>query len=324
MKIKAFTLIRVTVSLALIALLLWTMRDKQAQVIGIIKNIDLRLLIAGAALFISSIAIIGCRLRYLLTNQGLLLNYSEAISLTFIGYFFNNFLPTSIGGDVVKAYYASKKTANKVGCFATVLMDRLLGMFSLLLIATVILVLSSPYQTHGLVTWPIFTMLGLTVVLFFIMWNKRLARKLSSPFLALARWLKLEEKLKRVYNTINSFKDKKILIIRVILISIIAHLVCFSSLYFWAKGVGNPVSMRIVFLTMPLIAIFSIILPSVNGLGVREWAIVFFFGPHVGEQNAFALSILWLIMLFVISIIGGLNYAFSSHYKLDSANAVNA
>ena len=321
MKTKAFTLIRIVVSSVFIVVLVWIMRGKVDEVAGVIKNIDISLFITGNVFFILALIIISARLKYLLNYKNFQLNYREAASLTFVGYFFNNFLPTSMGGDVVKAYYISKKNTNKLGCFTTVFMDRLLGLFSLFLVAGLILIFSNPYAAgDSMQSWPIFIVLAVLVAFFFILWNRRLARKFLSPvlkvtsLLRLTKRLGLEEKLKRVYETVNSFKDKKVLIAWALAVSVTAQLICFFAVYFWAKGLGSPISMRIVLLTMPLVSILAI-LPSINGLGIRESAIVFFFGPHIGYQNAFALSLLWLFMLFLASVIGGLSYAFADRYK---------
>ena len=66
-------------------------------------------------------------------------------------------------------------------------------------------------------------------------------------------------------------------------------------------------SLKIILLFMPLVSVVSM-LPSINGLGIREGAIYFLFSPYVGQENAFALSLLWLFMLFLISLIGAITY----------------
>lgn len=321
MKAKIFTLMRVVISLSFIAFLLWSVRDKWVEILEILKNIDTSLLVLGGALFIASLVIVSWRLRSLLNAQGLKLRYKEAISLTFIGYFFNNFLPTAMGGDLVKAYYASKNTENKVGCFATVFMDRLVGIFSLFAIAGVAALFAHSQAATGAMAKSIFGILGLLIVFFFLLWNKLLARKIFLPLFNIGsrfsfiKRLDIAGRLRRAYDTVNSFKDKKGLLLRMFAVSVIAQLVCFSAVYFWLKGMASPVPMRIVLMTMPLVAIICV-LPSINGLGIREYAMVLLFGSYAGKENAFALSLVWLFMLYVVSIIGGLNYAFSSQYKL--------
>jgi uncharacterized membrane protein YbhN (UPF0104 family) len=58
------------------------------------------------------------------------------------------------------------------------------------------------------------------------------------------------------------------------------------------------------------------LLPSLNGLGLREGATVVFFGPLIGKGNAFAISILWVIILLIMSLLGGLIYALSPQFRV--------
>jgi hypothetical protein len=70
-----------------------------------------------------------------------------------------------------------------------------------------------------------------------------------------------------------------------------------------------------ILLRMPLISMISL-LPSINGLGVREGSTVLFFGPLIGKENAFVVSILWLFTLFLTSIAGGIIYGLSPQFRI--------
>ena len=80
-------------------------------------------------------------------------------------------------------------------------------------------------------------------------------------------------------------------------------------------SIGTPIPIIDILLRMPIISILSL-LPSINGLGLREGSTVVFFGPIIGKENAFAVSILWLFVLFVTSIIGGVIYGLSPQFKI--------
>ena len=82
------------------------------------------------------------------------------------------------------------------------------------------------------------------------------------------------------------------------------------------NGMGKTIPMKMVLLLMPLVSIISM-LPSINGLGIRESAIYFLFGPYVGYENAIALSLLWLFMLLSASLVGAISYLFGAQYRPD-------
>jgi len=56
-------------------------------------------------------------------------------------------------------------------------------------------------------------------------------------------------------------------------------------------------------------------IPSIGGLGVREGAMVAFFSPLVGRDTSFAVSLLLLFGLFIISFVGGLTYLYWINFK---------
>jgi hypothetical protein len=82
-----------------------------------------------------------------------------------------------------------------------------------------------------------------------------------------------------------------------------------------ALSIGSNLRPLDILLRMPLVSIMSM-LPSVNGLGLREGATVIFFGSMIGKGHAFAVSILWLLVLSVTSILGGLIYAISPQFHV--------
>ena len=83
----------------------------------------------GATIFIGVI-----RWRLVLAVQGLHLSLGRATGISLVAHFFNSFLLGSTGGDLLKAYFAAAETAQKKAeAVTTVVVDRLLGLFAMLL-----------------------------------------------------------------------------------------------------------------------------------------------------------------------------------------------
>jgi len=116
-------LLRVSISFIFIIILLYIMRGKYGQILSVLEGTNVFLFILAFFLYILAISVASLRMKLIVVAQEIPLKFSEAISLTFIGYFFNNFLPTAIGGDVVKGYYLSKKTTYKLGAYTSIFMD---------------------------------------------------------------------------------------------------------------------------------------------------------------------------------------------------------
>lgn len=307
------SLLRVAISVLFILILLYIMRDRYHQILDALKGTDISLFGIGVAVFIAALATASIRLKIIVqAEENFRITFLEAVSLTFIGYFFNNFLPTAIGGDVAKAYYLSKRTSNKVASYTAVFVDRAIGLFTMIFMAvtaicfvgTRIIDAGARYMIYAI------ALASLVVILFII--NKNFAKKFSF-LLHLAR--PLEKKLREFYNGAHKFRKHKGLLMQSLLISVISQLVYFISVGIVASSVGLRIPVMDILLRMPVVSAMSL-LPSINGLGLREGSTVLLFGPLVGKGNAFALSILLLAVLLVTSLIGGIIYALSPQFKI--------
>lgn len=303
---------KVIISLSLVILLLYLMRGNYGAITRALKNTDMRIFALGFAVFLVALGVASYRLFLIIRAQGNVdVNYKEAASLTFIGLFFNNFLPTSIGGDLVKAYYLSHKTGDRIGSFASVLVDRLIGLLTMIFMALAALIFIQSSIISNDIRQVLYgiTAAALVAVLFII--NKTFAKSLSRLFV-FARPLFV--KFKDTYYTMHHYKNNKRLIVSSIGISVISQLLCYISFGTIALSIGARISPIDALLRIPLVNLMSM-LPSLNGLGLREGATIVLFGPLIGRESAFALSILWILILLMSSVIGGAIYTLSPQFR---------
>jgi hypothetical protein len=289
------------------------MRGKYIQIWDAIKSADILIFFIGLGAFVLALTIASLRLKLIVDAKGTAnITLAQAISLTFIGYFFNNFLPTSIGGDVAKAYYLSRKSSEKLSAFTAVFVDRALGLITMIFMASIALLLVQNQIIDDNVRYAVYAITAFSVIGIFFLMNKRFAKHFAMLFSLIRPF---EEKLKRVYNAIHAYRNHTSLMIKSFAISVVSQILFFVSIGILAVSIGAPISPMEILLRMPIVCAASL-LPSINGLGVREGAMVLFFGPLIGKTSAFAVSILWLLMLFIVSIVGGLIYAFSPQFKI--------
>lgn len=312
MKNKITTFLKIATSLALILILLYIMRGKYDQIITALKGTNVAIFGLAVLIFFVAIAIASLRLKLIITAQGLPVTFRESISLTFIGYFFNNFLPTTIGGDVIKAYYISKKSQEKMGAYTAVFVDRAIGLFTMVFMAFVALLFESNLVIDKGVKQGIYAITAASALVIIFMMNKNFARKFSILLLLLKP---LEDRLRRAYNSVHKYRQHSALVTQSFAISIFSQVLFYTSIGILALSIGSHVSTMFVLLSMPIISAMSL-LPSINGLGLREGATVLMFGPLIGKENAFVVSILWLAVLLIASVVGGLVYALSPQFKI--------
>ena len=288
------------------------MRDKYDLIINALKGTRVSIFAAAFFAFLSAITLASLRLKLIINAQDISITLKEGLALTFIGYFFNNFLPTAIGGDVVKAYYLSKKTHLKMGAYTSVFVDRVMGLITMIFMAFISLTFAGKEAANDMIKYSIYgiTLLSLSAIIFVM--NKNIAKKFSFLLFFLKP---IEDKIKNVYNVVHKYKHHKVMMLQSLVISFVSQLLFFISLGLLAFSIGERMSMMDLLLRSPLISAASL-LPSINGLGLREGATVMFFGPLIGKENAFAVSILWLAILMIISVIGGVIYALRPQFKI--------
>lgn len=100
-------------------------------------------LIPANLMILLMMAVTITRWRMLMHAVGIPLRWGDAVRLTFIGFFFNTFMPGAVGGDLVKAWYAAKESPGQRAEAATaVLADRAIGLTGLVVMAALAMVLN--------------------------------------------------------------------------------------------------------------------------------------------------------------------------------------
>ena len=307
-------LLRLLISAAFIALLLYLMRNDIPEILGTLRSADHGLILLALLIFVASTVIFAERLQLIFGAENIRVPILELVNLSFIGYFFNNFLPTSVGGDIVKALCAARVTKEPMKSVTTILMDRIFGLFTFIVIPSVSLLFFLKQVGNPKVLLIVYSFLAVSIFCFFLIFNRSLARQFRFVE-TLLKWVRLDEKARRIYDGLHDFKDRKKVIFWAMMLSVAGQMIGLWILYLAAAALGSKTPMIYFFLLVPVVQLVSMV-PSLNGLGPREWAYIALLGPYMGRENAAALSIVWLGMLFVMSLIGGAIYLARTDYHI--------
>ncbi|MEE9499878.1 MAG: lysylphosphatidylglycerol synthase transmembrane domain-containing protein, partial [Candidatus Omnitrophota bacterium] len=227
MKAKISLILRIFISVGLVIFLLWSMRPRFAHIAGTLAKTDSLLFSSAVLSFIITVGLLlSLRLKLLFSGEGLDIPFGRVIQLSYIGYFFNNFMPTAVGGDIVKAYYVYKQTNQKAKSFISVFMDRFVGLFSFVGIAIIALFFSreniDPVLKKIVLAFALFFIIAFLVVL-----NSAIAKVILKVLSRLKLW-NIGEKLSKVYMAVHEYRNKKSIIRMVIGISAVAQCIYFS------------------------------------------------------------------------------------------------
>lgn len=311
-KPKLTFILRIFVSLFLLALLLWLARKNFAKVLQVLSSVRLPVFILAFLLFMVAIVFMAWRLKVVLAAQRTCFSIKELFCLNLIGYFFTNFMPTSVGGDLVKAYYISKKNNKKLTAYTSVLIDRVAGMFSVAIIASVALAIMGRRIEHRFVIWSVVLLLACCLAFALFIFNKKLVKRLGriTGIARLLQALKLDLPAQKAYTALTAYGTHKGLITKTLILSVAAQSVSFIGVYLLSVSLSAAVPFGKVFLAMPVIFVLCMLPVTMNGLGLREWAFVLFFSPNVGNVIALSFALLYLAMFLLSSLIGGVIYLF--------------
>jgi uncharacterized protein (TIRG00374 family) len=254
------------------------------------------------------------RWQIMLDGQGGAVALASLVRLYLIGMFFNNVLPSRLGGDVVRAYGASLMATTRTRSVAAILMDRLVGAVSVLILGVVAVVLYPsviPWQLrNGLFVGLVVAVLALGLLLY------RGAR-LGSVRATILRLtdvklfgLRLGPRVEAAIDAVRSYSRAHGLIARALAISSVANGLSIVNLYLYSMAVGAGLSLPEVAVVAPVVLAIGMLPLSINGIGTIELTFVLLFGAMgVDSHVALAVALLRRLVLLLLSLVGGLLYA---------------
>ncbi|HEY3321935.1 MAG TPA: lysylphosphatidylglycerol synthase transmembrane domain-containing protein [Planctomycetota bacterium] len=251
-------------------------------------------------------------------------SFPKTWAVYFSGMFFNMCLPTSIGGDVIRVVGMSRQTGTKSGAFASVFMDRNVGLAALLVIglasstAMRATIEATVFKHHfpPLPIWPIFAFL-------LAGWIAANAAIFSDSFchaieavISRVRLGFLNVKLERLHNSVQAFRKPVRAYAWTFLLSLIYQLSEIGVVCLLAWGMGIPLSPLVFCALVPFQAIASLLPITFNGVGVREAIFCAILMGQLGrtadvKNTALALSLTFFSIIVVSSLIGGIVYLVS-------------
>jgi uncharacterized protein (TIRG00374 family) len=228
--------------------------------------------------------------------------------LHFVGLFFNNVLPTSIGGDIVRGYELGKRDGNLAGAVASVFMTRFIGLTTLILFG-VIGVLSDPRFRQDA---RVLALLGLVMVLYVLgLWaafQPALLRTLESRIRF--RWIGTAiTKLRKVQDHILLCRHHKRELLYAVVFSFLLYFLTVAAVHVGCRVFGVVVGFGSLIAAVPVMLILFMAPISLGGIGLQEWA-YWSVLELVGVPSAVGLSlgVLFRLRAILFGLVGGLLY----------------
>jgi uncharacterized protein (TIRG00374 family) len=243
----------------------------------------------------------------LLRSSGVRVPFHRTIRFYFVGLFFNNFLPASIGGDAIKVYDVSRIGSGVYQVVAVTMLDRIIGIFSLCLLATAVAL--------GLMREPAAGALWPYVLVFIACMTPVVGLYFFKPLSRVVRWVVralLPPNWGRggseILDHLSAFRARKPLIVSLMVLSIVIQAMRVVTHILAARALGlafDPVAAGLFFVFVPLLSLAMIPPITINGLGIREGlGILLFAQAGIGRTDAFAIEFLTYAVSVAVSLLG--------------------
>jgi hypothetical protein len=341
LKQRLFLFLRLAIGLGLLGYIFHeiSLEGGLSQLPGYYAQADLLCLAAAIAIMGLLFAAGAFRWGLLLRAQGVKLSPGSVFMYYMIGMFFNSFLPSTVGGDVVKVYYLSRFTKKGPAALASVAVDRLMGVGGMCVMAVVALLFGAGKLRAAIgpkKAASIFLIVGgvsAGLILFFlVVFSERLLRWLT----ALIPWAAFRKKITDVHDALCVYRGQSPVLVKTLLISTVIWVIIVTDTWLISRvfrATIPPISIWYFFLFIPTISVIMSLPISFSGLGTREAAFILFFGslacldpdglhPDVAKRHALMLSLNFYFVSLAASLVGGVIYILKDQLRFHRGEVV--
>ena len=271
---------------------------------------DLRtatLLVAALVVTLFGIVLATLRWRTVLIALGLRAGVRTLLNHELAGLFVGNFLPSTIGGDVLRVTRLSAANGDPPDTFASVVLERLTGWLVLPVITLVAMAVNPTLAGLGAASAVAVSLSVATLVLLLVVLAVAASPRLGGRLAERAGWQRF---LGAVHLGLAKFRDRPLAAVSVLTVGFAYQLVVVAAAFLAARALGLDVGPTAILAFMPAVAIAQVLPISLGGLGVREGAFVLFLGPlGVDASQAVALGLLVYGLNMAVSLLGAPAFA---------------
>ena len=267
--------LQVAVTVAILAVL-FREPARRAQMAEALRRADWRWLVAGLLAY-GAVEILGAlQWQLLLRIQGLRLGWLKAAAIFFIGVFFTTWTPGLIAGDAAQVFYVIKEAPQrKADAVLVVVMDRILGMFALVVLAAAVAVVRFHWLRQTALTARLVDITAALLVAGLLGLLSAAAAAKSRALRRLAFALRLTDSLREIRDALRCYRAHWRRTVVAFALTLAAHLLYFATFYCAGRALAGGVMTRApslaeMFSIMPIVNTLTALPISLAGIGVRE------------------------------------------------------
>lgn len=305
---KFLSAAKLLVSLALLAYLFST-TDLRALVRRV-RTGDLLLLAVAVVFYAAMLGLATWRWRVLLAAQGYPAPLRRLTASYLVATFFNNFLPSNVGGDVIRVRDGSRLTGSTTASLAIVAIDRVLGLLALYVLALGAWLLATPDVRALPGAAPALAALGIGfTVAAFLFFRVGTSRQLVAAS-GLGRHDWVRQKFETVQAAVHVYRERLLSVWVAFFASLALQAGAVFYFFFVAHALAIDLPLGAAFVIIPLCFLVQTVPISFNGWGVRESLFIVYFGQiGLSRDSALAFSLVGAGLTVLLSLSGAVMWA---------------
>ena len=310
LKRQLFNLLKVAASLGILTYLIVSSYHKHPEIFDQLQSEPKNWSLLIAAWVLLSVALMITFFRWYLLVRVLSLPFSlrDAFRLGFVGYFFNLISIGSVGGDLFKALFlAREQPRRRTEAVTTVVVDRLVGLYGLLLIASMAIAFSKVSQLgdhvrslcQGTLILTAIASVALLMLLMGFGINGKLANRLC-------RVRRMGPFFKRLFLAVQTYRKHIPVLGQALLLTLCTHAIGAVAFFLIARSLpGETPSLATHFFIIPLGMVAGVIPLPMGALGAIEGALQFLYGQTGGNvAKGLVVTLVYRLITILIAMVG--------------------
>lgn len=305
----ALVVVKLAVSVGLLTMLL--RRADVARIAAGLRDASPAWISVALALYVGMLAASAWRWQRLLVAQGVSLPARRLFESFLVATFFSNFLPSNVGGDVIRIADTARPAGSKTLATTVVLLDRGVGLLGLILVAAVgaTVLRSSAAETGPVGATTLWAGLAAGTVLSLpVFLAPRLLLVAAAPLRRLhPEWV--DERLDRLTAALVRFRRSPWAVIACFAGAVAVQFALVLFYYALARSLAIPIDLAHLSLLVPVSLLVQMVPISINGFGIREATFGLYFRQlGLPLSSALLLSLGGAAAVMVVSISGAAVY----------------
>jgi hypothetical protein len=298
-----FRLVKIAVSASLIGVLVW--KADWRSLAANIGDLDSLVFTLALAALVLQYPLSAWKWQFSLRMHSIEYSYWYLLRVLCIAFFFNNFLPTAIGGDAYRAYRTTQRARRKVLALSAVLVERLVGLLALLFLGylcAIYLVVNGDVEHEG---WLVVILVAASggMMLLALLWKIGFLAKAIDRLTAIPKLEPLRNSLQTVFNNRQHSAG-------LVGVSILSQATAIVAIWLLFAALGTQGAFAQSGFTAAAAGVAGILPVSINGIGVVEGSFVAAaWESGLPADKAIVVALFLRAFMLASSVVFGLIYA---------------